>query len=888
MVDKLTYSFGNGKAEGSSKDKVLLGGKGANLAEMTNIGLPVPPGFTISTDCCAAYYKNGEKFPDGLEPQIDESIRLLEIASGKRLGDPVNPLLVSCRSGAAVSMPGMMDTVLNIGLTEPMITPFSKSCGNPRFAWDAWRRLINMFGDTVMGVDHAYFEHELDAVKKQRKARLDTDLDVDGLKEVCTRYLKVYEKHTKEKFPTSPREQILKSVKAVFQSWMSPRAIKYRQINEISGLNGTAVNVQAMVFGNMGEDCATGVCFTRDPSTGENVFYGEFLINAQGEDVVAGIRTPQPIARMGDTLPDAYAELLRVKDILEKHFKDVQDMEFTVEHNHFYMLQTRNGKRTAQAAVRVAVEMTAEGLIDQNTAVLRVDPISLDQLLHPSFDPKAARNQIAKGLPASPGAGVGKLAFTAEEAEKRFKDGEKVVLVRKETSPEDIGGMQTAVGILTSTGGMTSHAAVVARGMGKPCVAGCGELDIDAKAGTLSIKDAAGKTRKFTRKDTISIDGSTGGVFAGAVPTVKPTVSGDFAKLMSWADSIRKLQVRTNADTPLDAKVAREFGAQGIGLCRTEHMFFEGDRIVAVREMILADNEKDRRAALKKLLPYQKKDFIGIFKAMDGLPVTIRLLDPPLHEFLPHEEKNQRQMAREMKVSFDRIQRRVTELHESNPMLGFRGCRLAVVFPEILEMQVRAIFMAAVEVARKGIKVYPEIMIPIVNTVKELEFLLPRVRAVADEVFAKAGKKVDYKVGTMIELPRAAITADQIAKEAEFFSFGTNDLTQMTFGFSRDDVASFVPKYVELEILPKDPFNSLDQEGVGELIKIAIQKGRSTRSDLKVGICGEHGGDPASVEFCHRVGLNYVSCSPYRVPIARLAAAQAVVKASTGGSYSTK
>ncbi len=888
MVDKLTYFFGNGKAEGSAKDKVLLGGKGANLAEMTNIGLPVPPGFTISTECCAAYYKNGEKFPAGLEQQIDESIKLLEDALGKKLGDPVNPLLVSCRSGAAVSMPGMMDTVLNIGLTEKMIDPFSKSCGNPRFAWDAWRRLINMFGDTVMGVDHHHFEHELAAVKKQRKVKLDTDLDVEGLKEVCQRYLKVYEKHTKEKFPTSPREQIVKSVKAVFQSWMSPRAIKYRQINEISGLNGTAVNVQAMVFGNMGEDCATGVCFTRDPSTGENVFYGEFLINAQGEDVVAGIRTPQPIVRMGDTLPDAYAELLRVKDILEKHFKDVQDMEFTVEHNHFYMLQTRNGKRTAHAAVRVAVEMAAEGLIDQNTAVLRVDPASLDQLLHPSFDPKAPRDQIAKGLPASPGAAVGKLAFTAEEAEKRFADGEKVILVRKETSPEDIGGMQTAVGILTSTGGMTSHAAVVARGMGKPCVAGCGELDIDAKAGTVVIKGTTGKTRKFGRKDTISIDGSTGIVFSGAVPTVKPKVSGDFAKLMGWADSIRKLQVRTNADTPNDAKVAREFGAQGIGLCRTEHMFFEGDRIVAVREMILADNEKDRRAALKKLLPYQKKDFVGIFKAMDGLPVTIRLLDPPLHEFLPHEEKNQREMARQMKVPLDRIKRRVTELHESNPMLGFRGCRLAVVFPEIQEMQVRAIFMAAVEVAKKGVKVYPEIMIPIVNTVKELEFLLPRVRAVADEVFAKAGKKVDYKVGTMIELPRAAITADQIAKEAEFFSFGTNDLTQMTFGFSRDDVASFVPKYVELEILPKDPFNSLDQEGVGQLIKIAIEKGRSTRSDLKVGICGEHGGDPSSVEFCHRVGLNYVSCSPYRVPIARLAAAQAVVKATTGSSYSTK
>ena len=888
MADKLVYFFGNGKAEGSAKDKVLLGGKGANLAEMTNIGLPVPAGFTISTECCAAYYKSGQKFPEGLTAQIDANIALLESSSGKKLGDVKNPLLVSCRSGAAVSMPGMMDTVLNIGLTEKMVGPLAQASGNPRFVWDAWRRLINMFGDTVMGVDHHHFEHELSAVKAKRKVKLDTDLDVEGLQEVCSRYLKVYEKQTKEKFPSDPRDQILKSVQAVFQSWMSPRAIKYRQINEISGLAGTAVNVQAMVFGNMGDDCATGVCFTRDPSTGENVFYGEFLVNAQGEDVVAGIRTPLEIVKMGDFLPDAYAELLRVKDILEKHFRDVQDMEFTVEHNTFYMLQTRNGKRTAQAAVRCAVEMVQEKLIDQNTAILRVDPASLDQLLHPSLDPKAKRDQVAKGLPASPGAAVGTLAFTAEEAEARHANGEKVLLVRKETSPEDIGGMQTAVGILTSTGGMTSHAAVVARGMGKPCVAGCGELDIDAKAGTVVIKGTTGKTRKFGRKDTISIDGSTGIVFSGAVPTVKPKVSGDFAKLMGWADSIRKLQVRTNADTPNDAKVAREFGAQGIGLCRTEHMFFEGDRIVAVREMILADNEKDRRAALKKLLPYQKKDFVGIFKAMDGLPVTIRLLDPPLHEFLPHEEKNQREMARQMKVPLDRIKRRVTELHESNPMLGFRGCRLAVVFPEIQEMQVRAIFMAAVEVAKKGVKVYPEIMIPIVNTVKELEFLLPRVRAVADEVFAKAGKKVDYKVGTMIELPRAAITADQIAKEAEFFSFGTNDLTQMTFGFSRDDVASFVPKYVELEILPKDPFNSLDQEGVGQLIKIAIEKGRSTRSDLKVGICGEHGGDPASVEFCHRVGLNYVSCSPYRVPIARLAAAQAVVKATTGSSYSTK
>ena len=888
MADKMVYFFGAGQAQGGAKDKVLLGGKGANLAEMTNLGLPVPPGFTITTECCAAYYQNDRKFPAGLVEQIDENLRRLEETLGKKLGDPKNPLLVSCRSGAAVSMPGMMDTVLNIGLTADNIEPLAQAGGNPRFVWDAWRRLINMFGDTVMGVEHKHFEQEMDAVKKKRRVKLDTELSVEDLREVCARYLKVYEKQTKGKFPRDPRDQILQSVMAVFQSWNSPRAIKYRQIHEITGLAGTAVNVQAMVFGNMGVDCATGVCFTRDPSTGENRFYGEFLINAQGEDVVAGIRTPQPIEKMGDVLPDAYAELLRVKDILEKHFRDVQDLEFTVEHNHFYMLQTRNGKRTAPAAVRVAVEMVQEGLIDQNTALLRVDPASLDQLLHPSFDPAARRDPLAKGLPASPGAAVGKPAFTADEAEERFAQGEKVILVRKETSPEDIGGMQTAVGILTSTGGMTSHAAVVARGMGKSCVAGCGELHIDAPAGFFSVRSADGKTRKFTRKDIISIDGSAGMVFAGAVPTVKPTVSGDFALLMQWADATRKLQVRTNADTPNDARVACKFGAQGIGLCRTEHMFFEGDRIIAVREMILAENEKDRRQALKKLLPYQKKDFVGIFKEMDGLPVTIRLLDPPLHEFLPHEEKNQRQMARQMKVPLEKIKRRVTELHEANPMLGFRGCRLAVIYPEIQEMQVRAIFQAACEVSRKGVKVLPEIMIPIVNTVKELQFLLPRVRQVAQEVFGKAGLRIDYKVGTMIELPRAALTADQIAREAEFFSFGTNDLTQMTFGFSRDDVASFVPRYVEMEILPRDPFNSLDQEGVGQLIKIAMEKGRGARTDLKVGICGEHGGDPASVEFCHRAGLNYVSCSPYRVPIARLAAAQAVVRQATGDSYSTK
>ncbi|MGN6369275.1 MAG: pyruvate, phosphate dikinase [Phycisphaerae bacterium] len=882
----MVYFFGK-KSEGSAKDKMLLGGKGANLAEMCNMGLPVPPGFTITTETCGEYYKQGEKFPDGLVEEIEANLKRLEEETGKKLGDPANPLLVSCRSGAAVSMPGMMDTVLNIGLTENMIEGYGKTAGNERFAWDSWRRLINMFGDTVMGVDHHHFEHELTEVKKKRKATLDTDLDVEGLKEVCKRYLAVYKKYTKQNFPSDPKQQILAAVKAVFQSWNGARAIKYRQMNELYGLAGTAVNVQAMVFGNMGDDCATGVCFTRDPSTGENVFYGEFLINAQGEDVVAGIRTPQEIVRMGDTLPDAYAELLRVKDILEKHFKDVQDMEFTVEHNKFYMLQTRNGKRTAGAAVRIAVEMVKEGLIDQNTALLRVDASSLDQLLHPSFDPKAKRDQIAKGLPASPGAAVGKLAFTAEEAEDRVHAGEAVILVRKETSPEDIGGMNVAKGILTSTGGMTSHAAVVARGMGKPCVAGCGELNIDAKAGTVTVM-VNGKARKFSRKDTLSIDGSTGMVFAGEVPTTKPKVSGDFGTLMGWADKTRTLKVRTNADTPHDAQVARDFGAEGIGLCRTEHMFFEGDRIIAVREMILADNLEDRKKALKKLLPYQKKDFVGIFKAMDGLPVTIRLLDPPLHEFLPHEEKNQKEMAKEMKVPLEKIKRRVSELHEANPMLGFRGCRLAVIFPEIQEMQIRAIFEAAVDVAKKGIKVEPEVMIPLVNTVKELEFLLPKVRAVAEEVFKKAGKKINYKVGTMIEVPRAAVTADEIAKQAEFFSFGTNDLTQMTFGFSRDDVGSFVPKYVEMEILPKDPFQSLDQDGVGQLIKGACEKGKSTRSDIKLGICGEHGGDPSSVEFCHKVGLSYVSCSPYRVPIARLAAAQAVARQTAGSGYSTK
>ena len=871
-MKKMVYFFGKGKTEGHSGMKELLGGKGANLAEMTNIDLPVPPGFTITTQTCDDYYKAGQKFPDGLSEQIDKNLTKLEKAMKAKLGDNKNPLLVSVRSGAAVSMPGMMDTVLNLGLTDKSMVGLAKQT-NERMAWDAYRRLINMFGDVVMGVDHEHFENAMTAVKKNARVKLDTDLKVPHLKEVVKKYKAIYKKHTGENFPQNPKLQLRKAVEAVFGSWHTPRAVKYRQINNITGLLGTAVNVQTMVFGNMGQTSGTGVCFTRNPSTGEKVFYGEFLMNAQGEDVVAGIRTPLPIAQLNDYLPDCYKQLLKINGILEKHYKDIQDFEFTIQNEILYMLQTRTGKRTGLAAVRIAVEMVKEKLIDKKTAILRVDPAALDQLLHPQFDPKAPKKIIATGLAASPGAASGRISFTAEDAEIRADLGQRVLLVRRETSPEDIGGMNAAVGILTSTGGMTSHAAVVARGMGTPCVAGCGILRIDAKSKTLKVN---GKT--YTSKDWLSIDGSTGDVMADKVPTVKPKLGGEFATLMKWADSVRKLKVRTNADTPEDSKVARDFGAQGIGLCRTEHMFFEGERIWAMREMILADNEKGRRKALKKLLPIQRRDFVGIFKAMKGLPVTIRLLDPPLHEFLPQDEKAQREMARLLKISFKDVQAKVAQLHEMNPMLGHRGCRLAITYPEIADMQVQAIIEAACAVKKKGIKVLPEIMIPLIGTVNELTFLKIRAQKMAAEVIAQKGVRLEYMIGTMIEIPRAALTADKIAAEAEFFSFGTNDLTQMTFGYSRDDVGTFVPHYIAQEILPRDPFQTLDQSGVGQLVKMGLERGRKTRPDLKVGICGEHGGDPDSVKFCHNIGMNYVSCSPYRVPIARLAAAHAVLE----------
>ncbi|NIA07981.1 MAG: pyruvate, phosphate dikinase [Actinobacteria bacterium] len=871
-MKKMVYFFGGGKGEGHGRMKELLGGKGANLAEMTNISLPVPPGFTITTEVCDAYYKAGHKLPASLSEQIDKNLAKLEKAMSAKLGDNRNPLLVSVRSGAAVSMPGMMDTVLNLGLTDKSLVGLAKQT-NERMAWDAYRRLINMFGNVVMGVDHEHFERAMTEVKKKARVKLDTDMTIAHLKELVKKYKAIYKKYTKEDFPQNPKLQLRKAVEAVFGSWNIPRAVKYRQINNITGLLGTAVNVQAMVFGNMGDTSGTGVCFTRNPSTGENVFYGEFLMNAQGEDVVAGIRTPLPIEQLNDYLPECYQQLLQIKDILEQHYKDVQDFEFTIQNGTLYMLQTRTGKRTGPAAVRIAVEMVKERLIDKKTALMRVESSALDQLLHPQFDPKAKKQVIATGLAASPGAAAGRIAFTAEDAERRSDIGDRVLLVRRETSPEDIGGMNVAAGILTSTGGMTSHAAVVARGMGTPCVAGCGTLDIDAQKKTLKV---GGKT--YTAKDWLSIDGSTGDVMAGQVPTVEPELSGYFNTLMKWADSVRKLKVRTNADTPEDAKVARGFGAQGIGLCRTEHMFFEGERIWAMREMILADDEKGRRQALRKLLPIQRRDFVGIFKAMEGLPVTIRLLDPPLHEFLPQNEKAQREMARRLKVPVKTIQTKVGQLHEMNPMLGHRGCRLAVTYPEIADMQVQAIIEAACAVKKKGMKVLPEIMIPLIGTVNELTFLKVRAQKVAAEVIAKKGVKLKYMIGTMIEIPRAALTANEIAAEAEFFSFGTNDLTQMTFGYSRDDVGTFVPHYIQKEILPRDPFQTLDQIGVGELVKLGLQRGREARPKLKVGICGEHGGDPDSVKFCHRIGMDYVSCSPYRVPIARLSAAQAVLE----------
>ncbi len=874
---KMVYYFGKKKTEGKGKSKALLGGKGANLAEMTSIGLPVPPGFTITTEVCDAYYKAGKKLPKELMEQVNKAVGTLEKELGKKFGDDSNPLLVSVRSGAAVSMPGMMNTILNLGLNDTSTEGLAKATKNERFAYDAYRRLINMFGDVVMGIDHHSFEEAFDKVKKKYKVKEDTDVSAEGLKQLCEDYKAVYKKQTGEDFPQDPMRQLQLSIEAVFGSWHTPRAVRYREIEGIRGLLGTAVNVQSMVYGNMGDDSGTGVAFTRNPSTGENKFFGEFLVNAQGEDVVAGIRTPQHVSEMPKWNRAVYKELLDIKKTLEDHYKDMQDIEFTIERGVLFMLQTRTGKRTGVAAVKIACDMVKEGLIDHKQAVLRVPANDLTQLLLPSFKPTArnAADVLARGLPASPGAAVGKLSFTAEDARIRTDAGEKVILVRKETSPEDVDGMNAAEGILTSTGGMTSHAAVVARGWGKCCVAGAGEIDIQAKARKIKV---GGRT--FGEKDVISLDGTTGEVMAGEVETQEPKLSGDFSKLMKWADEFRKLAVRTNADSPADSKRAREFGAQGIGLCRTEHMFFEPDRIIHMRAMILAENEQDRRAALKKLLPFQRRDFEGIFKAMDGLPVTIRLLDPPLHEFLPHDTAAQKAIAEELDVKPNEIVKRAQALHEANPMLGHRGCRLSITYPEILEMQVQAIVQAAINCAGKKIKAQPEIMIPLVGTEAELASLRERVEKTIEETKAakKFSGKLDILIGTMIEIPRAALTADEIAKDADFFSFGTNDLTQMTFGYSRDDVNTFLPDYLSQDILHVDPFQSLDQSGVGQLVEMGVQKGRSTKPKLKVGICGEHGGDPASIDFCHRVGLDYVSCSPFRVPIARLAAAQAALR----------
>lgn len=870
----MTYYFGKTKTEGRGVGKEILGGKGLNLAEMTGIGLPVPPGFTITTQVCADYYDLGEKLPANLMADVSKNIRTLERELKKGFGDAKNPLLVSVRSGAAVSMPGMMNTILNLGLTDVSVEGLATATENRRFAYDAYRRLINMFGDVVMGVEHHHFEEAFDKIKKKYKATEDTDVPEEGLVELVAAYKAVYKKHTRSAFPQDPIDQLQLAVEAVFGSWNTTRAVRYREVEGIRGLLGTAVNVQAMAYGNMGEDSGTGVAFTRNPSTGKNVFYGEFLINAQGEDVVAGIRTPQPVAEMRKWNKAVYKQLLGIKDILEDHYRDMQDIEFTIEKGNLFMLQTRTGKRTGAAAVKIACDMVKEKFIDEKEALLRIPADALTQLLLPSFTPagKASADVLTQGLPASPGASVGYPAFTADEAVERTAAGEKVILVRKETSPEDVDGMHSAAGILTSTGGMTSHAAVVARGWGRCCVAGAGGVNINEKSRSFTVNG-----RKFTHKSVISIDGSTGEVMAGSVETSTPSLSGDFSKVMRWADKYRRLDVRTNADSPADAKRARDFGAQGIGLCRTEHMFFEGDRITAMREMILSETEKDRRKALKKLLPFQRKDFEGIFTAMKGLPVTIRLLDPPLHEFVPHDDKSQKDLAKTMGIAPSVVKSRVEQLHEFNPMLGHRGCRLSITYPEILEMQVTAIVEAVIRCKKKRVNAIAEIMIPLIGTAAELKLLKGKVQDTIDAVKArrKYNGKLNILIGTMIEIPRAALTADEVAEHAEFFSFGTNDLTQMTFGYSRDDINSFLPDYLSQEILPVDPFQSLDTTGVGQLVECGVTKGRSVCKGLKVGICGEHGGDPASIQFCNEVGLDYVSCSPFRVPIARLAAAQA-------------
>ncbi len=875
--NKMIYYFGKTRTDGHGKQKTLLGGKGANLAEMTGIGLPVPPGFTITTEVCALYYKKGRKLPPGVMKGVEDAVKTLEKELGKKFGDRNNPLLVSVRSGAAMSMPGMMNTILNLGLNDQSVTGITNATGNERFAYDSYRRLINMYGDVVMGVDHEHFEHAFDKIKLRYKAKQDTDVPTRGMIELCEAYKKVYRQHVGQPFPQDPMKQLQLAINAVFNSWMQPRAVRYRQVEGITGLAGTAVNVQSMVYGNMGDDSGTGVAFTRDPATGQNKFYGEFLINAQGEDVVAGIRTPLPVEQMTKWNRKVYSQLLGIKKTLEKHYRDVQDIEFTIERGHLYMLQTRTGKRTGAAAVKIACDMVKEKLITEKEAVCRIPANDLNQLLLPSFDPAAKKKTtvLTVGLPASPGAAVGKPAFTAAEAVDRTHAGEKVLLVRKETNPEDIDGMHSAAGILTSTGGMTSHAAVVARGWGRCCVAGAGEIHIDERARKLTIR---GKT--YSHKDTLSIDGSTGQVMAGEVPTSSPKLSGDFSKVMKWADKYRKLGIRTNADTPEDAKRARGFGAEGIGLCRTEHMFFEGERITAMREMILAETTTDRKKALRKLLPYQRRDFVGIFTAMKGLPVTVRLLDPPLHEFLPHDAKSQKELATRMKVDAKKVRARVLQLHEANPMLGHRGCRLLVTYPEILEMQVTAIVEAMIACKKKRVDAQPEIMIPLIGTAKELDLLRDLSQKTIDQVIEKKNVtgKLDIPIGTMIETPRAALAATDISPFADFFSFGTNDLTQMTFGYSRDDVNNFLPDYLAEEILLQDPFQSLDTDGVGQLVEMCVKNGRGRRRKLKCGICGEHGGDPASISFCHGVGLDYVSCSPFRVPIARLAAAQAALK----------
>ncbi|MCL2154432.1 MAG: pyruvate, phosphate dikinase [Leptospirales bacterium] len=903
-MGKKIYSFGGGAAEGTADMRNLLGGKGAGLAEMSNIGVPVPAGFTITTEVCTEYYNNGKKFPAGLESDVEAAMKKVEKIMDRYFGDAENPLLVSVRSGARVSMPGMMDTVLNLGLNDQTVKGVIKKTGNERFAWDSYRRFIQMYGDVVMGLKPESadeidpFEEVMDGIKHAKGYKSDLDLNVDDLKELVKRFKALIKTKLKRAFPDDPKEQLWGAIGAVFGSWNNDRAILYRKMNGFDDDWGTAVTVQSMVFGNMGNTCGTGVAFTRDPSTGEREFYGEYLINAQGEDVVAGIRTPQQITVNGskkwakengvsekdrkekfpslqEHMPKAYSELENVYKRLEGHYKDMQDIEFTIQNEKLWMLQTRSGKRTAASAINIAVDMVNEKLIDKKTALLRIDPAALDQLLHPTFNPKAKKEIIAKGLPASPGAATGKAVFNADDAHEWNEKGEKVILVRIETSPEDLKGMNAAQGILTQRGGMTSHAAVVARGMGKCCVAGCGMLDINyssrsMKVGSLTIKEG----------DFISLDGSTGDVMLGKVDTVEAKLSGNFETVMKWTDEFKKLKIRTNADTPHDAATARKFGAQGIGLCRTEHMFFEGDRIKAVREMILSETLEGRKNALKKLLPMQKKDFTGILQAMEGYGVTIRLLDPPLHEFVPHDEESQKEMAAEMGISLEKVQSRVKSLHEFNPMLGHRGCRLGITYPEITEMQAQAIFEAACELKKKGIDVKPEVMVPLVGTIKEFTIQKKIIVDTAEKIMAQKKVKVDYQVGTMIEIPRACITADAIAEEAEFFSFGTNDLTQMTFGYSRDDAGTFLPEYIDKKILPGDPFKTIDRTGIGHLMQLAVEKGRKVKKNLKLGICGEHGGDPNSVEFCHILDLDYVSCSPFRIPIARLAAAQAAINSS--------